>query len=103
MLFTIQGYLQDHLSKRILADSDGYAVQLANLYFYHRSSMDTTQFLRRVRRIRTVLFVNNGIRDRADFENELVHRLDNRFKKKLESNPAFPGGTEPERKRQKSN
>ena len=47
MLFTIQGYLQDYLSKRNLADSDGYAVQLANLYFHHRSSMDDVQFLRR--------------------------------------------------------
>jgi len=81
MLFTIQGYLQDYLSKRNLADSDGYAVQLANLYFYHRSSMDDVQFLRRVRRIRTVLFVNNGIGNRVEFERTLVRWLDGRFKK----------------------
>ena len=100
MLFTIQAYLENYLSKRSIVDSDGYAVRLANLYFYQRSSMHTPQFLRKVRLIRTVLFVNNGIKNRAEFERSLVRRLDSRFKKKLEAcNTSFPGGTEVERKR----
>jgi ubiquitin C-terminal hydrolase len=81
MLFTIQAYLEDYLNRRNLADSDGYAVRLANLYFYQRSGLDTSQFLRKVRQIRTVLFVNNGIQDRADFEKALIDRLDKQFKK----------------------
>jgi hypothetical protein len=83
MLFTIQAYLEDFLTKRGLSDSDGYALRLANLYFYQRPNMDTHQFLRKVRRINTVLFVNNGIRDRSAFEEPLVRRLDRHFKKKL--------------------
>jgi hypothetical protein len=100
MLFTIQAHLEDYLNKRNLADSDGYAVQLANLYFHHRPNMDTDVFLRKVRRIRTVFFANNGIRDRAQFEKALVDRLDRRFKKKLDAhNLSFPGGVEVEKKR----
>jgi hypothetical protein len=81
MLFTIQAHLEDYLNKHNLADSDGYAVQLANLYFYHRPTMENDAFLRKVRRIRTVFFANNGVRDRAQFEKALVDRLDRRFKK----------------------
>jgi hypothetical protein len=100
MLFTIQAYLEEYFSKRNLVDSDGYAVRLANLYFYRRSSMDASQFLRKVKRIRTVLFVNNGIMNRAEFERMLISRLDSQFKKKLETNKSsFPGGTELERKK----
>jgi len=86
MLFTIQAYLEDYLSKRNLVDSDGYAVRLANLYFYQRSSKDIPQFLRSVRRIKTVLFANNGIGNRAEFERSLVRRLDNNFQKKKAAN-----------------
>ncbi len=99
MLFTIQTYLEDYLSSRNLIDPDGYAVRLANLYFYQRSSVAAPQFLRKVRRINTALFVSNGIRSRAEFESSLVCRLDSRFKKKLQHNPKFPGGTEAERRR----
>jgi len=99
MLFTIQTYLEEYLSKRHLVDSDGYAIKLANLYFYRRSDGDTAQFLRKVSRIKTVMFVNAGITNRAEFERALVGRLDNQFKKKLTAdNPTFPGGTEEERK-----
>ena len=101
MLFTIQTYLEEYLSKRNLVDSDGYAISVANLYFYHRTGTEVKEFLRRVRRTRTVLFVNKGIRDSAGFERTLVSRLDSRFKKKLEApNPfSFPGGTETEKQR----
>jgi len=100
MLFTIQTYLEDYLNRRGLADPDGYAVRFANQYFHYRRAMDTATFLRKVGRIRTVIFVNNGIKDRAGFERSLVERLDGRFKKKLdEHNPTFPGGVEIERKR----
>lgn len=99
MLFEIQAYLEEYLSRRNYADSDGYAVYLANLYFHERHQSDLDGFLRRVRRIRTVLFAKNKIRDRCEFERALVSRLDRRFKKKLSShNPlTFPGGTEEER------
>jgi len=100
MLFTIQAYLEEYINNRNLTDSDGYAVRLANLYFYHRSTMDTAAFLRKVKRIRTVIFASNRIRNRAEFEKTLVDRLDRQFKKKMDThNPTFPGGTEPERKR----
>ena len=100
MLFIIQAYLEDFLKKRNIIDSDGYAVHVANIYFHHRSDMDETAFLRKVRGIKTVIFVNNGIKNRAEFEKSLIDRLDRQFKKKLiNHNPTFPGGTEPERKR----
>jgi len=100
MLFTIQAYLEDYLNKRNLLDSDGYAVRLANLYFHHRPIMDIDVFLQKVRRIRTVIFANNGIGNRAEFEKALVDRLDRQFKKKLNThNPSFPGGVEAEKKR----
>lgn len=98
MLFTIQTYLEEYLGKRNMVDSDGYAVRLANLYFYHRSNTDEALFFSRVGHIRTVLFLNNGIKDRKEFEQFLIRRLDNKYKKKLGSNnPDFPGGTEPEK------
>lgn len=100
MLFTIQAYLEEYLNKRNLVDSDGYAVRLANLYFYHRSNADNNLFFSKVGRIRTVLFVNNGIKNRKEFEQSLIRRLDNRYKKKfISNNPTFPGGTDIERKR----
>ncbi len=100
MLFTIQTYIEEYLNKRSLVDSDGYAVRLANLYFYHRSNIENVQFLSRVGRIRTLLFLNNGIKERKKFESSLVRLLDNRFKKKSNPDtPSFPGGTENEKKR----
>ncbi len=81
MLFTIQTYLEEYLSNRNMADSDGYAVRLANLYFYYRSNTEDALFLNKVRHIRTIFFLNNGIKERKDFEQSLIRRLDNRFKK----------------------
>jgi len=98
MLFTVQTYLEDYLRRRNINDADGYGVRLANLYFHSRSEMDTDEFLRKVRRIKTVVFVNNDIEDRAEFEKSLIGLLDKQFKKKLLSdNPSFPGGIELER------
>jgi hypothetical protein len=98
MLFTIQTYLEEYLSKRNMVDSDGYTVRLANLYFYYRSNTEDALFFSKVGHIRTVLFLNNGIEDRKDFEQSLIRRLDNKFKKKLGSNNSyFPGGTELEK------
>lgn len=97
MLFTVQTYLEEYLSKRNMVDSDGYAVRLANLYFYYRSKTEDALFLSKLRRIRTVLFLNNNIENRKEFEQSLIRRLDNKFKKKLCSNNLyFPGGTEVE-------
>lgn len=100
MLFTIQTYLEEYLNKRNMVDSDGYTVRLANLYFYQRSNTEDVLFYRKVGHIKTVLFLNNGIKDRKEFEQSLIHRLDMKFKKKLGSNsPNFPGGTELEKEK----
>jgi hypothetical protein len=95
MLFTIQTYLEEYISKRNMSDSDGYAVRLANLYFYFRSNNEDTQFFSKIGHIRTVFFLNNDVENRKEFEKSLVNRLDNKFKKKLVTNNLqFPGGTE---------
>lgn len=100
MLFTIQTYIEEYLSNRNMTDSDGYAIHLANLYFYHRSNTEDALFLNKVGRIRTILFLNNAIGNRKGFELALIHRLDNKFKKKLGSNSTyFPGGTELEKEK----
>lgn len=99
MLFTIQTYLEDYLRRRNIIDTDGYAVRLANLYFHDRALMEASRFLQRVKRIRTVMFANNIIDNRSDFERVLIVTLDKKFKKKLPSdNPSFPGGLERESK-----
>ncbi len=53
MLFRIQAALEDYLGKRDLADSDGYALRLANMYFNQRSDTDTSSLLSKVRRVNT--------------------------------------------------
>lgn len=100
MLFTVQAYLEDYIARQNLRDTDGYAVHLANLYFHQRSSLDEIDFLRRMKRMRTVFFAVNSIRARGEFEQSLLERLDRRFKKKVSAvgNPGFPGGTTLERK-----
>jgi len=100
MLFTIQAYLQDYLHKRSIIDSDGYAVRLANLYFYERLKLEPDQFLRKINRIKTTLFINNDINNRIQFEKSLLDRLDKSFKKEmLSQNPTVLGDLEPERKK----
>jgi hypothetical protein len=100
MLFTIQTYLEEYLSKRNMVDFDGYAVRLANLYFYYRSNTEDALFFSKIGHIKTVLFLNNSIENRKEFEQSLIRRLDNKFKKKLGSNnPPFPGGTELEKEK----
>ena len=81
MLFAIQAYIEDFISRRNFNDSDGYAVHVSNLYFHKRLSLETKVFLRRMRRIRTVFFENNKIDNRAEFEQVLLERLDKKFKK----------------------
>jgi len=94
MLFTIQTYLEEYFIKRNMVDSDGYAVRLANMYFYHRSNTEDALFNVKVGRIRTVIFLNNNIEDRKSFEKSLIRHLDKKYKKKQGSNnPYFPGGT----------
>lgn len=100
MLFTIQTFLEDYLSRRNISDPDGYAVRVANLYYHDRASMETNAFSRRMRRVRTLLFINNSGIKRAEFENELLARLDKKFKKKLGADELlFPGGTVLEQRR----
>ncbi len=99
MLFTIQAYVEDYLNRRNLADSDGYAVRLANLYFHSRGSLSDSQLQSKAHRIRTVVFVNNSVSDRSGFESALIDRLNAQFAGKFNGgNPSFPGGTEKERR-----
>jgi hypothetical protein len=84
MLLAIQAYIEDYLNNRNLRDLDGYAVRLANLYFYHRSDMSVDEFIQKVRRIETVVFMKNK-KDRADLEKTLIDRLDKRFLKKKQT------------------
>ena len=98
MLFTIQAYLEDYLSRRNLVDSDGYAVRLANLYYHKRSSMDACAILNAAGRIRTTFYMNNDLGNRFDFEQDLMARLDRRYQTSLGHELLiFPNGTEQEK------
>ncbi len=81
MLFSIQAYIEDYIILRNLRDTDGYAVQVASLYFHNRASLGDPELLRRIRRIRTVFFSNNSIAHRAEFEKLMLKHLDRKFKK----------------------
>jgi hypothetical protein len=82
MLFTIQAFVEDYLKRRNINDADGYALHVANMYYHHRASLDKAKFLRKLRAIKTLLFTINPIENRTAFEDELLGRLDNLFKKK---------------------
>jgi len=82
MIFSLQRYIEDYLVRRSLSDIDQYSVRLANLYDNDRSKSTDQDFLKRMKRIRTVLFLNNTGIDREDFEAALLKQLDSRFKKK---------------------
>jgi len=100
MLFAIQAFVEDFISRRNLRDTDSYAVHVSNLYFHERLSLEDNGFRKRMRRIKTVFFDNNNIDNRAEFERTLLERLDKRFKKNLPTmNPSFPGGITTEIKR----
>jgi hypothetical protein len=103
MLFSVQAYIEDYLNKLNIRDTDAYAVRLANKYFYERNDIPKQEFLKKVRRIRTVIFINNKVKNRGEFEEALISKLDKRFKKKLRlSNHTFPGGIAKERTKFKS-
>jgi hypothetical protein len=93
MIFSIQRYVEDYLSRRGIDDLDQYAVRVANLYDTSRDEVSKDDFLSRMRKVRTVLFGNNTSLDRPEFESALLGRLDQNFRK---SNPhrsvQFPGG-----------
>ncbi len=97
MIFSIQRYVEDYAAKRNLNDTDQYAVKLANLYDGERAKCDSgDEFLRKMHRIRTSFFVGNGL-DRSRFENQLLSRLDRKFKKKINPIDVFPGGVKASR------
>lgn len=101
MLFSIQSFLEDYFAGRNWRDSDGYAVNLANVYFHQRSSSSSASVLKGFGQIRTVFFENNDAGSRREFEKEILKRLDNRFKKKLKKliRIGFPGGVDLPRER----
>lgn len=99
MVFSIQRFVEDYLGKRNVNDTDQYSVALANLYDEFRSGISKDDFLVRMGKIRTVLFQNNRIKDRRDFESALLARLDSKFKKKVNPGNPFPGGLKVETKR----
>lgn len=87
MLFSAQRFLEDLFRASGLRDPDQYAVTLANLYFSRRAGASKKKFLEVMRKAKTAFFRVNGI-DRDGFEQKLLSALDQRFKKKLETNPA---------------
>jgi len=93
MIFSIQRYVEDYLSRRGIDDLDQYAVRIANLYDTSRDEVSTDDFLSRMRKLRTVLFRNNTSLHRPEFESALLARLDQMFRR---GNPhcsvQFPGG-----------
>ena len=91
MVFKVQAYLEDSFSTKGWVDSDGYAVNLANLYSHYRLIIDEALFLKKIHRINTTFFGNNSIENRREFEANLIEKLDKRFKKK-QSETVFPGG-----------
>ncbi len=91
MIFRIQVYLEDYFNKSQLIDSDGYAVNLANMYSHDRLKIDEISFLKKVHKINTTFFANNSIDNRREIEAKLVKKLDKKFKKK-QSKTMFPGG-----------
>jgi hypothetical protein len=101
MIFSIQRFVEDYLERCRLSDPDQYAVSVANLYDRSRLKKKDREFLSSLHRIRTSFFRANSTLNRAQFEKELLKRLDSRFKKKLSgNNPAtFPGGVAQERNR----
>ena len=100
MIFSIQRYLEDHLSRRRLSDPDQYAVRLANLYDRLRLDSSFDEFLGAMARIRTAFFRANTQIDRRDFESNLLTALDRKFDLKKKSPiEEFPGGYGTERKR----
>lgn len=100
MLFSIQTYIEEYLIKRGIQDSDGYAIKLSNLFFYQYEELDELIFLKKVTNIRTVLFKNNNISNRSEFEQQIIIRLKNEFKKKgVTLKTEFPGGVEEEKQK----
>lgn len=98
MIFSIQHHLEDYFEHRNLKDVDQYAVKLANLYAKKRHNAKDEVILKSMRRIQTVFYRNNSELDRTVFESGILHSLDQRFKKKLESSdPSFPGEVTRER------
>ena len=79
MLFTIQGFIQDRFHNNGFEDNDGYAIKLANLYFYRRKSYSGYEFQRKLHRLRTIFYSANNIPNRVDFEENLLSILDNKF------------------------
>lgn len=98
MIFTIQVYIEDYLRNRGISDTDGFAVKLANLYFYDRGKFSKQEFLRKASRLKTIIYKHNQIT--ANFLlNTLIDRLDKEYKKKVANDlPSFPGGLQKERR-----
>ncbi|EKE05532.1 MAG: hypothetical protein ACD_19C00230G0001 [uncultured bacterium] len=94
MLFSIQAYIEEYLASKNITDTDGYAVKLANLYYFNRLNYDNLNFTNKVNRIHSLIFYSNSISDRRAFIQILVNRVDYFFKASLEKNiNTFPGGT----------
>ncbi len=94
MIFSIQRFLEDYFEGRSLRDVDQFAVSIANLYDNRRAHTSDADFLRAMRRIRTVFYKNNVSLTRADFERHLLKLLDGRFhpkKKDTDTAPKFSG------------
>jgi hypothetical protein len=102
MIFSIQRFLEDYFEGRSLRDVDQFAVSIANLYDNRRAQTSDTEFLRAMRRLRTVFYKNNSSLTRVDFERHLLKLLDDRFdpkKKGIDTEPKFTGNLSHARRR----
>lgn len=99
MIFTVQRYIEDYLDKRGIDDRDQYAVLVANIYATKPRNESQELTLKRIRRVRTAIFGNNPHLKRAEFERQLLNRLEARFQKKTDCRTEFPGGVASERRR----
>jgi hypothetical protein len=80
MIFSVQGFLQDHFNKRNLTDADQYAVTIANI-LASRAPANEKLLLRQIRKIKTSFFRINPALDRNAFEEKLAKTLHKKFRK----------------------
>ncbi len=87
MIYSLQAYIEDYLSRRNIQDDDGYAIRLTVMFYRFRSQMSDENFISKIHRIHTTLFKNNRI-NRLDFELTILKRIDANI------NKTFPGLSE---------
>jgi len=78
-VFSVQRFLEDHFSRRGLADVDQYSIQVANVFDRLGSRASEETLARELGRLRTAFFRRNHDLDRKEFEARLAATLRRRF------------------------